>query len=128
MFEAPKGRDMERTVLLRQTYTVAGIWLIISPFLLFSQVSLSQSSVATEASVLMCFGLLALVMAGLNSRRADVLLTGLGIALALTLMMSSWIFGFSKGGVAEWDAGVVGLVVLVIVLFNLTRRGFGRAI
>lgn len=128
MFEAPRDRDMHRTVLLRQTYTVAGLWLIISPFLIFSQRSLSQSVAAAEATTLMFFGLLALMMAGLNSRWSNVLLPGLGIALALTLMMSPWLFGFSKGGVAEWDAGVVGVVVLVIVLFNLTRHGIGRTI
>ncbi|MDO6591741.1 MULTISPECIES: SPW repeat domain-containing protein [Rhodobacterales] len=119
---------MHRSVFLRQTYVVAGLWLIISPFLLFSQMSLSQNATASEATILMFFGLLALMMAGLNSRWPDILLTGLGILLAMTLMMAPWFFGFSIGGVAEWNAGIVGLAVLVIALFSLTRHGIGRAI
>lgn len=128
MFEAPGGRDVRLPLLLRQTYVVAGLWLIISPFLLFSQMSLSQNATASEATTLMFFGLLALMMAGLNSRWPEIFLTGLGILLAMTLMMTPWFFGFSIGGVAEWNAGIVGLAVLVIALFSLTRHGIERAI
>ncbi|CUJ84802.1 hypothetical protein RUE5091_00263 [Ruegeria denitrificans] len=53
---------MQTSDLFRWLYTTTGLWLILSPFLIFSRFALSQGVVTNEAVTLMVFGLLALVI------------------------------------------------------------------
>ena len=113
---------MQTSDLFRWLYTTTGLWLILSPFMIFSQSALSQSVVSKETGTLVAFGLLALVIVGFSYQRHLVLQASCGITLGTALFMSPWLFGFSDNALATWNAGLVGLVVIVTALVALFRR------
>jgi len=94
-----------------------GLWLALSPFILFSQNTLSQAEMTNETGTLLIFGLLALAVAGFSYKRHDALQAGLGVSLGTALLMSPWLFGFAENAVAAWNAGLVGLVVYVTAVY-----------
>lgn len=117
---------MQSSHLFRSTLTATGLWLMLSPFLLFSQAPLSQNAVALETGTLMTFGLLALVIASYSYKRQYVLQAGLGIAFGTALLLSPWYFGFFDNAVATWNTGLVGLVIIVTALAEPLRHQSGR--
>lgn len=108
--------------LSRDLYAATGLWLMLSPFLIFSQSALSHNAVSKEAVTMMAFGLLALVIACFSYKRHRVLQAGFGITLGTSLLVSPWLFVFSGNAVATWNMGLVGLVVIVTALVALLKR------
>jgi uncharacterized membrane protein len=118
---------MQRSDLSRWLYTTTGLWLILSPFMIFSQSALSQSEVSKETGILMTFGLLALVVACFSYNRHRAFQTCSVIALGTSLLMSPWFFGFSGNALATWNAGLVGLVIIVAALVKPFRYPLGQS-
>lgn len=112
---------MHTADLFRWLYTATGLWLILSPFMIFSQAALSQNAVTKEAGVLMAFGLTALIISWFSYRKHRVLQAGLGVFLGMALLMSPSVFGFTDNAVAIWNVGTVGLGVLLITLIALLK-------
>lgn len=112
---------MQTSDLFRWLFTATGLWLILSPFMIFNQSALSQDVVTNEAGTLMAFGLLALVIAGFCYKRRCAIQIIFGIVLGVTLILSPWMFGFSDNALATWHTGLIGLGVLVTTLIALLK-------
>ena len=116
---------MQTSDLFRWLFAATGLWLILSPFMIFSQSDLSQNAVSKEAGTLMCFGLLALIFACLSYNRHHVLQAGTGIILGAALIVSPLELGFAGNDVAVRNMRLAGLVVIVTAVFDLLRYRFG---
>lgn len=112
---------MQTSDLFRWLFTASGLWLILSPFMIFNQSALSQDVVTNEAVTLMAFGLLALVIAGFSYKRHRAIQVAIGSAFGAGLIMSPWLFEFSGNLVATWHTGLIGLGLLVTTLFALLK-------
>ncbi len=112
---------MQTSDLFRWLYTTTGLWLILSPFMIFNQSALSQGVVTNEAVTFMALGLLALVIAGFSYKRPRAIQVAIGSALGAGMIMSPWLFGFSDNVVATWHTGLIGLGVLVTAQFALLK-------
>ena len=113
---------MHSPTLLRWVLSASGLWLVQSPFLLFSQEMLSSSAAIIETGILMIAGVLALVIAGFNDKWPNIRQAGLGIALGIALIAAPLLVGFTTNALATWNAGLTGLVIIVIVLFALSKH------
>ena len=110
---------MQRSDLFRTLCTATGLWLMLSPFIIFSQSALSHNAVSKEAVAMMAFGLLALIIASFSYKRHRAVQIACGIALGIALFVSPWCFGFSDNALATWHTRLIGLGVLVTTLIAL---------
>ena len=102
------------TRLHGQLLSAAGLWLLLAPFILFSQSSLSTGRSAEAALVSMSIGMSALLVAGLNERKALMLRAATGVALGLAAVASPWVFGFADQLLAAFNACIIGISIALI--------------
>lgn len=94
---------------------IAGIWLIIAPYVL------GYSSVASAAWNSVIFGIIIAVLAasrefGQGYRRAWP--SWINVLIGLWLIISPFFLGFSHIGVAVWNSIIMGIVVAILAAWS----------
>ena len=110
-----------------QLYCGAGLWLIMSPFVLFSQASLSTGSSVEVTLSTMFMGFLALVVAGLNQRHYGLLRSVLGGALGIATMGGPWVIGYVDRTLAAVNACILGVAIMLIVVAEFVSTSSQRS-
>lgn len=107
-------------------YAFVGLWLIISPFLLFGgQASLTNARIG-GTGVLMLSGLVALWVARMNHTGQDLIQAMAGLALGLSMVAAPLVLSFDESSVAVWNARVSGSVFVLSALFELYDHWAGH--
>jgi hypothetical protein len=104
--------DREQSITASGLNVLAGIWLIISPYI----VGFAHTPAATNAITIgIIVGILALirVMAPENTRW----LSWINIILGIWLLISPFIMGFVGGG-DLWNAIILGILVIVFAAWS----------
>lgn len=117
----------QTTHFLGQFLTAAGIWLLLSPFVLFNAASLSAGTSDQATLATMSMGFLALVVAGLNTRYHHWVRIGLGMALGIITVIDPWIFGFADMTVATTNAGIAGVAIVSVAIAELLTARHRRS-
>jgi hypothetical protein len=112
---------MQDRELLRWTFTATGLWLMLSPFILLGGQSALSNAVIGDAGMLIISGLLALILAVYSFKKHYLIQTYLGVSYGLILLAAPWIFGFTEPMTA-WNAGVVGTVLVLAVLYEVFQK------
>lgn len=92
---------------------IAGLWLIVSPWVLSYQTEMYP----TWNAVLV--GALIVLLALFEFFTVKAWEEWASIALGVWLMISPWILGFGKQTILMWNAVIVGAVVAVLALWAL---------
>ena len=107
------------TRIYRELLSAAGLWLILSPFVLFSQTSLSSGASDKAILVSMSMGFLALAIAGLNARHHRWACSVLGFALGIATMGGPLVLGYADQVVAALNASISGVAIASIAVAEL---------
>lgn len=102
-----------------QLLSAAGLWLLLSPFVLFSQTSLSTGVSDKAILASMSMGFLALVIAGLNTRCHRWILGALGMALGVATMGGPWMLGYVDQIVVALSTSITGVAIVSIAVAEM---------
>jgi SPW repeat len=95
---------------------LAGLWLWISPFILgFSLGSHASANASVVGIFIGTFAMMAVATPQLWEEWAKVV-------LAVWLLISPWLLGFSHQSAATADILIVGVVVVVLSLWSMAGR------
>ncbi|MEJ2554162.1 MAG: SPW repeat protein [Gammaproteobacteria bacterium] len=96
---------------------LAGLWLWVSPFILHFKLGSDASSDANIVGIFIgTLSMMAIATSQVWEEWTKVL-------LGAWLIASPWLLGFSHQSVAAANIVIVGLVVVVLSLWSLARRG-----
>jgi len=112
---------MQNRELFNWTFTASGLWLMLSPFLLFGGQSALSNAVIGDAGLLILSGLLALTVAGYGFDKHYLVQTYLGVSYGLVLVAVPWVFGFTEP-VTAWNSGVIGTVLVLAALYGVFQK------
>lgn len=118
---------MQNRELFRWTFAASGLWLILSPFLLFGGQSALSNAVVGDAGTLMIAGLFSLVIASYSSSKHDLVRVFSGTVLGFILIAAPSAFGFSEI-IATWNAGAVGAILVLVALYEAYRHFSGHSV
>ena len=99
--------------------STAGLWLLLSPFVLFSQASLSSGALDKAMLVSMSMGFLALMIAGLNARYDRWVLGVLGFVLGIATMGGPWVLGYADQIMVALNTSITGVVIVSIAVAEI---------
>lgn len=110
---------MQKYFELRLIYASLGLWLIVSPFLLFGgQASLMNARVA-DTALLMLSGLAALWVACLNLPKERLLQAMTGLILGVSMILAPEVFRIADNAVAAWSARAIGSIFALCALVEV---------
>jgi hypothetical protein len=112
---------MQNRELFRWAFTVSGLWLMLSPFLILGGQSAFSNAVIGDAGLLMISGLLALTAAGYAFNKHYLVQAYLGFSFGLALVAAPWIAGFTEI-ITAWNAGFVGTVLVLVALYKVYQH------
>lgn len=104
--------------LFRWTFAASGLWLILTPFLLFGGHAPFPDAVVRDTGVLMLLGLLALIIASYSFSKHDQVRSFLGFTLGLAVVGAPWIAEFT-GVIATWNAAIFGTMLVLVALYEI---------
>jgi hypothetical protein len=100
---------------------VAGVWEVVSPFIL----GYSAITVAMWNAVI--FGVILILLAGWAALSQNVgtdrTLDWINAILGLWLLASPFVLGYSATRIIVWNDAIVGIVILVLAGWAATRYG-----
>lgn len=99
----------------------SGFWLCLSPFLLFNSDRLIAGEVNTEAVTVMCFGIFALVLAGMIHGHHQMVQTTTAILFATGLGASPWLIGYVSHATATINACATSGLILMMSIHQAIR-------
>jgi hypothetical protein len=99
---------------------VAGIWLIISPFVLLYANRTAQNNDIVVGAVITLFAVIRAILPGAGTTG----LSWLNGLWGVWLIVASFVLGY--GGVARPNEIILGIIVLVFSLWSAVSAGFGR--
>ena len=108
---------MQHRAVFRWTFAASGLWLMLSPFLLFATHAANSDPIIGEASLMIVSGLLALVIAGYSCSRHNLMPPYLGLVLGLGLFIAPWLAEFADM-LATWNAAVIGVILSVVAFLE----------
>jgi hypothetical protein len=94
---------------------VAGIWLLISPWVL-RFASHAASAPANDVVFGVMIAALALIRA--SGAYDAAWISWVNAVLGLWVMISPWVLGYAHNRVAMWDNVIVGMVVIVLACWS----------
>ena len=106
-----------KTIWKNTLCMVAGLWLWISPFVLHFKLGSDASGDANVVGIVI--GTLSVMAIAIP----QVWEEWTKVVLGIWLLASPWVLGFSHQTVATDNILIVGLVVTVLSLWSLARRG-----
>lgn len=112
---------MQNCDVFKWSFAASGLWLILSPFLLFGGQSALSDAAISDAGLLIVLGLLALTIAGYGFNKHYLVQTYLGISYGLILVAAPWMFGRTEI-ITTWNAGIVGTFLVLIALYELYQH------
>lgn len=110
----------------RWTYVSVGLWLLVSPFLLFGGHASLMNGRIGETGLLMSSGLAALCVACLARPKQDVVQAMAGYALGLSMIAAPRVLGFDEGSAVTWNATVFGSVFLITAVLEIYDHWAGQ--
>jgi hypothetical protein len=110
-------RPMQHRAVFRWTFAASGLWLMLSPFLLFAGEAAKSDLFVGEAGLLMISGFLALVIAGYSCSRHNLMPPYLGLVLGLGVFLAPWLAEFADR-LVTWNAAVIGVILSVVAFFE----------
>ncbi len=100
-------------------YAPLGLWLLVSPFLLFGgQASLMNTRIV-ETVVLMLSGLAALWVACLTRPKEHLLRSLAGLILGVSMILAPEVISLDQSAVTVWSVRVFGSVFVLCALVEL---------
>lgn len=101
---------------------VAGLWEVVSPFILgYSAITVAMWNAIIVGVVLILLAAWAALSQDVSTDRT---LDWINAVLGLWLLVSPFVLSYSTTRVAMWNDAIVGIVVIVLALWAATR--FGR--
>lgn len=91
---------------------LAGIWLLISPFIIRGFASTATSNCVIFGIII---GVLSLVRFGYLAR--GVWLSWVNFILGIWVLISPWVLRFSHEPTATWNSAILGIIVIVFSLW-----------
>ncbi len=110
---------MQTQFEFRWIYASLGLWLIVSPFLLFGgHVSLMNARVE-ETGLLMLSGFAALWVACLSLPKQRLLQAMAGLILGISMILAPEVIHFADDAVTVWSARVIGSIFVLCSIAGL---------
>ena len=108
---------MQHRAVFRWTFAASGLWLMLSPFLLFAGEAANSDLIVGEAGLLIISGFLALVIAAYSCSRHNLMPPYLGLILGLGVFLAPWLAEFADR-LVTWNAAVIGVILSVVAFFE----------
>lgn len=108
---------IQHRAVFRWTFAAAGLWLMLSPFLLFAGQAAVRDLIIGEAGLMIISGLLALVIAGYGCTRHNLMPPYLGLVLGLGVFVAPWLAEITDVLVI-WNATVIGGILSAVAFFE----------
>ena len=108
---------LRHRAMFRWVFAASGLWLMLSPFLLFAGQAVSSDVLFGETGAMIIAGLLALIIAGYSCSRHNLMSPYLGLVLGLALFIAPWLAEFADI-LATWNAAVIGVILSLVAFFE----------
>ena len=102
-----------------QLLSAAGLWLLMSPFVLFNQNHLSPGGSNEATLVSMAMGFMALLIAGLHERHYGWVRSVSGVALGIATVGGPWMLGYADQILALVNSSICGVLIASISVAQL---------
>ncbi len=100
-----------------------GIWLVLSPYVLFSQETLSRGASDHQSLTFMAVGIVALLLSGNDALHPMPARAGPVAALGGLLIAAPIYLGFAGDVVAVVNAWLAGLTMIALVAWEVLTSG-----
>lgn len=117
MMPSHRVHPTQHRAVFRWTFAASGLWLMLSPFLLFAGEAANSDLTIGESGLVILSGLLALVIAGYSFSRHNLMPPYLGLVLGIGVSIAPWLAEF-EDILATWNAAVIGVIMAVVAFFE----------
>lgn len=110
---------MAKSIKLKLTLIGAGLWLAMSPLILFDQIGTAGQTMTSETLVFVAMGFVAVAMGGIGKKDTDPWRAASAIVFTVALIATPSWFEFYTNSLALWNTVLVGLIVLLFAVLDL---------
>ncbi len=102
----------------RWLLTAIGIWLVLSPFVLFSKEAMSRGASDREILTFMAIGIGVLVLSGVSARNHTFVQVTCVLAIGAFLIYAPMLLGYFGNAVAVINAWLSGMAIIALAVWG----------